>query len=206
MTDDEFLRFAAGYEGYRLETNAEGEVVVMPPAGAETSARNAKILFQLGAWALRRANGAFFDSSGGFRLPNGARRSPDAAWISSARLRTVAPAQRRSILPVAPDFVIELLSPSDRLAAAQAKMREYLSNGVQLGWLIDADRRQVHIYRPHREPEILSDPSQVQGEGPVKGFTLQLQSVWEGLSGAGTAKPRSRAAAGGAARRKSSKT
>jgi len=168
LTDAQFQAFCEEYSDYFLEYTAEGELIIMPPTDPETSATNAEIARQLGNWAYLRRDGKVTEATGGFKLPNGARRSPDAAWISRARLDA-----RRC-----PEFIIELLSPFDRPKRAHAKMLEWVANGVELGWLIDPRKRTVAVYRPDREPEVLTGVEEVAGEGPVEGFTLDLLSVW----------------------------
>jgi Uma2 family endonuclease len=168
LTDAQFQEFCEQYADFRLEYTAEGELIVMPPTDPDTSARNAELTTQLALWSKRRRDGKVTDSSGGFKLPNGARLSPDAAWISRARLSA-----RRC-----PEFIIELLSPTDRPRKAHAKMLEWIENGVELGWLIDPRKKQVTIYRPGCEPEIRTGVNEITGEGPVEGFTLDLLPVW----------------------------
>ncbi len=169
LTDAQFQEFCEQYADYRLEYTAEGELVIMPPTDPETSARNAVLTFQLTGWALKNRRGIATDSSGGFVLPNGARLAPDAAWISRSRLRSKQ----------CPEFIIELLSPTDRPGKIHAKMLEWIANGVELAWLIDPKRQAVTIYRSgSREPEIRSGVTSLAGEGPIKGFVLDLQPVW----------------------------
>ena len=167
LTDAEFQAFCDQYPDYRLESTVEGDVVIMPPTDPETGDRNAEITAQLKTWSRGR-NGLTPDSSAGFKLPTGARRSPDAAWISRGRLRTRG----------CPEFVIELLSPSDRVRVVQEKMQEWIDNGVELGWLINPRNQSVTIYRPGQEPMTLSSVMEIEGEGPVAGFVLDLRPVW----------------------------
>lgn len=187
MTDEEFLAFCGEYPDCFIESNAEGEIIIMPPAGPETSTRNVRILVPLQVWADADGRGEVTESSSGFRLPNGARRAPDAAWVSHERLAQVPASKRGGIFRTAPEFVIELMPPSDRLRAAQAKMLEYMENEVLLGWLIDPRKRVVYVYRPGMAAEILESPKQVVGEGPVEGFVLGLEYVWRGYSHIGAA-------------------
>ena len=169
MTDEKFQALCDEYEDYCLEYTAEGELLIMPPTDPETGARNALIIYQLTNWSIAKGLGIVTDSSGGFVLPNGARRAPDASWTSRNRFR-----QR----PLCPQFVIELLSPTDRPKKADAKMREWLANGVELGWLIDPRSQSVTIYRPHQEPEVRLGITSLAGEAPIEGFTLDLASIW----------------------------
>ena len=163
MTEEQFYEFCLANRDLRIERNSSGEVIVMPPAFSDTGNRNFNIAVQLGSWAERDGTGLGFDSSAGFTLPNGAIRSPDAAWIKLARWKELTEKQKASFAPICPDFVIELRSKSDTVASLQKKMEEYLANGTVLGWLVDRQNRQVHIYRPHQEPVILHDP---KGEHP----------------------------------------
>jgi Uma2 family endonuclease len=181
MTDDEFYDFCQLYPDFRIERSAEGEIIIMPGTGLETGSRNNEISRQLGNWAIEDGRGEAFDSSTEYLLPSGAGRSPDASWVDKARLAEVTREQRRKFTRICPDFVVELNSPSDRLSRVQQKMREWIENGVRLGWLIDADNRTAYIYRPGREPEILVEPPRLEGEGPVAGFVLKLERIWAGL-------------------------
>ena len=141
--------------------------------------RSGELFLQLRRWADQDGSGVVFDSSTGFELPSGAIRSPDVAWVKRARLAALTPEQKERFLPLCPDFVIELRSPSDRLALLQEKMSEYASNGAQLGWLIDPTTRRVFVYRPELEPEVLQDPLVLRGGPALPGFVLTLQPIWE---------------------------
>lgn len=163
----------------RIERTAHGELVIMSPTGGETSARNFNLVRQLANWAEQDGSGQGFDSSGGFVLPNGAMRSPDAAWVPIQRLRPLSSEQRKAFLPLCPDFVIELRSSSDRLQDCQAKLAEYVQQGVRLGWLVDPLERSVHIYRPGQPVEVLEDPASVSGDPELPGFVLELSKVWD---------------------------
>jgi Uma2 family endonuclease len=178
MTEDEFFEFCQINRNLRIERTAQGELIVMPPAGGETGRRNAEITIQLGLWARQDGAGTTFDSSTGFQLPNGAVRSPDAAWVKHARLNALSPEQREKFLPLCPDFVIELRSPTDRLSAVEEKMREYMDTGAQLGWLIDPAQRRVYIYRPQAPVQTMENPEAVSGDPILPGFALDLREVW----------------------------
>jgi Uma2 family endonuclease len=180
MTDDEFARFCAEHPDLFFEMTAEGELIVMPPTYSFTGVRNTRINRQLDVWAEQDGRGFASDSSTGFVLPNGARRSPDAAWTLKSRIAQLNPASRSKFWHLCPDFVIEL-SSTDRPRKLGDKMREYLANGAQLGWLIDPDHRSVAIYRPDAEPETRTDIDSISGEGPVAGFVLDLSFVWNPL-------------------------
>jgi Uma2 family endonuclease len=175
MTDEQFAAFCAENPDYFIEMTAEGELLIMPPNFSLTGARNQKIGSRLEIWAERDGRGTVTDASSGFVLPNGARLAPDAAWTLNGRL----PPDLRGFWHLSPDFVIELRSDTDRLNKLRAKMREWIENGTQLGWLIDPERRVVEIYRPGQEPETLEGSDRIAGEGPVAGFDLDLRRVWE---------------------------
>jgi Uma2 family endonuclease len=165
----------------RLELTAKGKLIIMPPTGGTAGGRNFELCIDLGNWNRQTQLGIAFDSSTVFALPNGARRSPDVAWVKSDRWNALSPEQQDGFPPLAPDFVIELVSPSDlqsqRYEDLQAKMVEYLDNGAQLGWLIDLERQRVEIYRPGRDPEILESPQTLSGETVLPGFELDLSSM-----------------------------
>jgi Uma2 family endonuclease len=178
LSEDQFFAFCQLNGDLRIERNAEGELLIMPPAGGDTSDRNSEINMQLRMWAKRDGSGVVFDSSGGFRLPNRAVRSPDASWMLRSRYEQIPAAERRVFVPACPDFVLELRSPSDRLQTLQAKMREYLANGARLGWLLDPESRRVYVYRPDRPVERLDDPATLVGDPVLVGFVLNLHEIW----------------------------
>ncbi len=179
MTDEEFYDLCRANPDLRIEQTAEGEILIMPPTGGETGYQNHDLGWQLVSWARRDGRGRTFDSSTEFILPNGAKRSPDASWVERSRLARLTRAQKRKFLPLCPDFVVELTSPTHRLRAVQKKMREWVENGAQLAWLLDTDNRTAYIYRPGREPERLVAPKRLVGEVPVKGFVLDLTEIWD---------------------------
>jgi len=179
LTDDQFFELCQINRDLRLERTAQGDIIVMPPTGWETGDRNAEITCQLRNWAKLDGSGVATDSSTGFKLPNGADRSPDAAWVSRARLLNLTPEQKKKFLPLCPDFVIELCSPTDDLDDLKLKMDEYMENGARLGWLIVPKDRHVHVYRPGAAVEILKGVQEVSGEPELKGFVLNLREIWE---------------------------
>jgi Uma2 family endonuclease len=179
LTDDQLFELCQLNRDWRIEYTAQGELIVMPPTGWESGSQNAEITFQLRWWARGDQTGVASDSSTGFKLPNGATRSPDAAWVRRTRLAGLTREQKQKFLPLCPDFVIELRSQTDNLQAVLAKMQEYLDNGVQLGWLVDPLTRRVHVYLPQRPPEILEAPSTVSADPLLPGFVLDLQQIWE---------------------------
>ena len=179
LSDDQFFDFCQVNGDLRIERTAAREIVIMSPTGWETGSRNAEIIAQLRTWARADGTGVSADSSTGFKLPNGAIREPDAAWVRKTRLSSVPPDQKQRFLPLAPDFAIELRSPSDQLAVLQSKMVEYVENGVQLGWLLDPETRSVYVYRPQTQVEELRNVSSVAADPEAPGFTLDLKLVWE---------------------------
>jgi Uma2 family endonuclease len=179
MTDDEFFEFCQLNRDLRIERNAKGEIIIMPPAGGETGSRNSVLNARLYNWASKDGRGIVFDSSTGFDLPNGATRSPDASWVLQSRLATLRPEQKRKFLPLCPDFVVELRSPSDRLQDVQDKMEEYMANGAQLGWLLDPETRSVYIYQPGIASIHLRDPVTITGDPVLPGLVLRLAEVWD---------------------------
>lgn len=178
FTDDEFWEFCRRNDGMRIEMTKEGDVIVMPPTGSETGDRNAEITMQLRLWAKKNKRGKSYDSSTGFKLPDGATLSPDASWIQKERIEKFTAKEREKFLPLCPDFVLELRSASDSLKDSQKKMAEYIENGARLGWLIDPKTKQVHVYRPNREAEILVNPQTVSGEDVLENFELDLTEIW----------------------------
>ena len=181
MDDEAISKFSALNPELRVERTAEGEIVVMPPAFSNTSNRNGRITTQLGNWAERDDTGEYYNATGGFRLPNGALRSPAASWVSHSRMEALTSEQRSSFFHICPDFVIELRSTSDSLRAVQDKMQEYMDNGSRLGWLIDplSAPPRVHVYRPGAEVEILDKPAQVSGDRELPGFVLNMTRIWQ---------------------------
>ena len=178
LDDDQFYELCRLNRELRIERAAGGGLSIMPPAGGETSRGNAEIARQLGNWARRDRTGASFDSSCGFVLPNGAIRSPDASWVLQERLNILTERQRSRFLPLFPDFVVELRSPTDSLPVLQDKMREYVDNGTSLGWLIDPQRREVFVYRSDGSVECLRAPEHVSAEPLMAGFCLELHEIW----------------------------
>ncbi len=179
FTDQELYELDAANEDLRIETNAEGDLEIMPPPFPETSRKNWDINLQLGNWARTDKTGVCFESSAKFTLPNGAKRMPDAAWILKERYYSFSEEERtESFTRIAPDFVIELRSKSDRLRNLKDKMLEYIENDVRLGWLIDPFEKKIHIYRRSGEIEILENAAKVSGENVLVGFELDLTEIW----------------------------
>lgn len=178
LTDEQFYQLCHNNRELRFERNANGDLLIMSPTGGETGNKNAGINAQLWNWNARHNLGKVFDSSTGYKLPNAANRSPDASWIPVAKWDALTNEQKQKFLPLCPDFAIELLSPSDKLAKAQDKMQEYLDNGMKLGWLINPQTRQVEIYHTGKQVEVLDFPDSLSGEDILSGFVLDLQSIW----------------------------
>src|ERR1035438_5965730 len=151
----------------------------MAPTGVESGYREGEAFAELRAWARRDGTGRAFNSNTGFILPNKATRSPDASWVKVSRLAKLGANQKRRFGQLCPDFVIEILSPSDRLPTVQAKMEEYRENGASLGWLIDPEERKVHVYRPGKRVECLDRPKRVSGDPELPGFALELARIWK---------------------------
>ena len=178
LTDEQFYQLCVNNRDLQIERNANGDLVIMPPTGGETGNRNGRLIQQLFNWSDRDGTGIAFDSSTGFILPNGANRSPDASWIPLAKWAALTDREKQRFLPLCPDFAVELLSPSDNLARTQAKMQEYLDNGMVLGWLINPVQQQVEIYRQNQQIEILNTLNSLSGENVLLGFVLDLQPIW----------------------------
>ncbi len=177
LTDEVFLEICRANPEIKFERTAKGNLVVMPPTGGETGNSNIKLSARLENWAERDGSGLAFDSSTMFQLPNGAYRSPDAAWIVMERWLALTAEERTGLPPICPDFVVELRSRSDSLKSVQDKMQEYMDNGVRLGWLIDPEGKQVEIYRQGQEKEILLAPTTLSGEELLPGFVLNLTQI-----------------------------
>ncbi|MCG5060148.1 MAG: Uma2 family endonuclease [Limnoraphis sp. WC205] len=179
LSDEQFFDLCQKNRDFKFERTASRVLVIMSPTGGETSNRNIELSYQLQAWSRQNQLGKAFDSSGGFKLPNGADRSPDASWVQRERWESLSLEQREKFLPLCPDFVVELRSASDRLKSLQDKMQEYRENGAKLGWLIDPQNKRVEIYRPDQEEvEIQENPTTLSGENVLPGFILDLTVIW----------------------------
>lgn len=177
LTDEQFFQLCQNNRDLRFERTAKGDLLIMPPTGGETSNRNARLTQRLMNWADTNELGIAFDSNGGFKLPNGADRAPDASWVKIERWNALTPEQRQKFLPLCPDFVVELRSPTDSLKATREKMQEYIDNGARLGWLIDQKNKRVEIYRQGQDVEILQSPTTLLGEDVLPGFVLDLNGI-----------------------------
>ena len=178
VTPKQFERLVHKHSELRLELTSTGELIVMPGTGFKTGRRNANLTYQLEAWARTDGSGVCCDSGTIFVLPNGARRSPDASWTQQEKFHHLPEKQQEGFGPFCPDFVVELRSPTDRLARLQSKMLEYLENGASLGWLIDPFEFRVYVYTPDHELDILESPATVSGDPLLPGFNLNLIELW----------------------------
>ncbi|MFS8779969.1 Uma2 family endonuclease [Synechococcus sp. W55.1] len=174
----DFIRLCAANPDLKLERTAQGELVIMSPTGGETGHWNAEITTDLTLWNRQSGRGKSFDSSTGFSLPSGSDRSPDLAWIPIEKWEALDPSVRQGFLPLCPDFVVEILSPTDSWIQTQAKMQEYMDNGCRLGWLLDPKAKRVMIYRQGQAPELVEDPETLSGEDVLPGFTLPIRNIW----------------------------
>ncbi|MEO1404049.1 MAG: Uma2 family endonuclease [Cyanobacteria bacterium J06635_1] len=178
LTDQQFYELCRAHPDVKFERTPGGHLLIMPPTGGETGNRNIEIGADFVIWNRQAKLGVLFDSSTCFRLPQGGDRSPDLAWVTQDRWDALPTEQREKFPPIAPDFVLELMSPSDSLTEAQAKMEEYMSSGVRLGWLLNRKLRNVRIYRPGVEPQILERPTTLSGADVLPGFLLTMETVW----------------------------
>jgi Uma2 family endonuclease len=179
LSDEDFFEFCQLNREWRIERTKEGDLIIRPPTGSKTGERNFKLTVKFGIWAEKDGTGKGFDSSTGFTLPNGAKRSPDLSWMRLERWNALTDEEQKRFAPVCPDFVVELRSESDALEALQEKMEEYIENGAQLGWLIDPVEKSVYIYRPQAAVECLEQPQTVSGESLLQGFALEMKEIWD---------------------------
>ncbi|MEB3191615.1 MAG: Uma2 family endonuclease [Snowella sp.] len=178
LSESQFFSLCQQNPDLKFERSYQGELIIMPPTGGETGRKNATLIARLVMWNETYNLGVVFDSSSCFRLPNGSDRSPDLSWLKKERWDSLTPEQQRKFPPLCPDFVLELLSPSDNLSFTQAKMQEYQANGVQLAWLLNPQDQQVEIYRLDYPVEILFRPSELSGENVLPHFVLNLAWFW----------------------------
>lgn len=178
---DHFFRFCQANPDLRIERTAQGDLVIMPPAGGSSGHGNIKLAYVFEEWAQRDRSGRAFDSSTGFKLPNRAVRSPDISWVRKDRLDKLTDEDWKKFLPLCPDFVLELRSPSDPLPMVKQKMEEYMANGARLGWLLDPIEKRLHIYHPNQGAEILENPGRISGEPILKLFELDVRQIWAAM-------------------------
>lgn len=178
ITDEHFQRLCTLNPELRLETNSEGELIIMSPTESETGRKNLDLGGQFWYWNRQYKLGVVFDSSTGFTLPNGAKRSPDVSWIAIERWNSLSQQEKEGFAPIAPDFVLELKSPRDSLGTLQNKMTEYMSNGVRLGWLINPQSKQVEIYHLEQAKEILENPDTIANNSVLPRLIIELNTIW----------------------------
>jgi Uma2 family endonuclease len=178
MSDHEFYEFCQLNPDWRIERTSQGDLVIIPPAGGTTGARNFTLIGLFSRWVEADGSGLGFDSSTGFTLPNGAKRSPDLAWVKRSRWEALSEEEREEFPPLCPDFVVELRSRSDDLATLKEKLQEYITNGAQLGWLIDPQESRVYVFRPHAQVLCLESPKTVSGDPVLPGFICDVQRLW----------------------------
>jgi Uma2 family endonuclease len=179
LSEDEFFEFCMLNKDLRIELTSAGDLIIMPPTGGKTGICNFKLIGSFAAWSEKDATGQGFDSSTIFSLPNGAKRSPDLAWVRNERWNQLSEKEQERFPPLCPDFVVELRSKSDSLRALQNKMQEYIENGAQLGWLIDPFKKKIYVYRPQVAVKVFDNPPHISGEPLLRGFTLDVQSLWK---------------------------
>ena len=178
VSDEQFAELCRRNPDLRIERTSEGDLIIMPPTGGKTGARNFYLTAQFGVWVQKDGSGKGFDSSTEFTLPNGAKRSPDVSWVRLKRWNALSNEEQEEFPPLCPDFVVELRSRSDRLKELQLKMEEYVANGAELGWLFDPFDKKIYVYRPRSSVEVLDNPRDISGEPLLKGFILDIQSLW----------------------------
>ena len=179
MENDDFLQLSRDNQDVQIEMTKDGDLIIMPGTGGLTGRKNSRIIRRLDEWAEKAGTGVVFDSDTIFCLPNGAKKIPDASWVSNEKWNALTKDEQARIVPFAPDFAIELRSRTDSLKDLQAKMQEYIENGTSLGWLIDADERKVYVYRQNANVEILDSLKEVSGEPFLQDFNLNLQEIWD---------------------------
>ena len=163
---------------FRFETDANGKLIIMSPTGSESGKYNGDLFGQIWYWNRQSKLGVVFDSSTGFKLFNGATRSPDVSWIAVERWNSLSDKEKRSFAPIDPDFVIELMSPTDDLSITQQKMQEYMNCRVKLSWLINPDAKEVEVYRLGRDKQVINNPNSLSGEHILPGLTVDLSDIF----------------------------
>ncbi|CAN5215691.1 Uma2 family endonuclease [soil metagenome] len=179
VSEAEFIEFCERNPDMRIEMSKDGDIIIMPPTNTETGKKNFDLSVDFGVWLRKNKRGVAFDSSTGFTLPNGARRSPDLTFVQNEKWNNLSREEKRRFARLVPDFVIELRSETDSLKDLREKMSEYIENGVSLGWLIDPQERKIHIYRAEKEVEILDNPKQIFGESVIDNFVLDLKNIFD---------------------------
>jgi len=177
LSDEELIRFCAENDPLRIERDKNGDLIVMTPTVFEGGGIEGDVFGELRTWALQDGRGKAYGPNTGVTLPDGSMRAADASWVSWKQINALTEKQRQTFAHICPEFVIEVRSKTDRIAPLQQKMRDWITNGAELGWLVDPVRRMVEVYRPGRGTEVV-DSSFVKGDGPVAGFVLELGKVW----------------------------
>jgi Uma2 family endonuclease len=181
LDEEQFFQFCQLNRELEIERTAEGDIIITAPEAGSSGLGSSKLNMIIGLWAERDGTGQVFGSSTGFRLPNGATRSPDVAWVRNDRLDALSEEEWHRFLPLCPDFVLELRSPSDSLEDLQRKLEEYRDNGAQLGWLLDPVNKRVHVYRPGATIAVLDNPASIVGEPVLPGFVLDVLQIWPAM-------------------------
>lgn len=174
LTDDQFYKLCINNPEMNIERSSKGVLIVMPPVGGESGNRESESMIDFGIWNRREQRGYVFSSSTIFKLPGGGDRSPDASWVERSHWNQLTADQKKKFPPIAPDFVLEIRSRTDKLATLQEKMQEYLDSGVRLGWLFNPQDQQVEIYRPEQPVEVRSLPTVLSGEETLVNFELSM--------------------------------
>ncbi len=178
LTDETLFRLCAANRDIQIERTKEGELIVMSPTGGGTGHRNSAIAYYLESWNRTAKMGIVFDSSTGFTLKNKAMRAPDASWVTKVRWEQLSDKERKKFPPICPDFLIELMSESDRLGVVQDKMEEWMDNGCRLSWLIDPYSEKAYIYREDGSRDVISSfDEKLSGEDVLTGFKLPLDEL-----------------------------
>lgn len=178
LTDEQFENLCRNHRDMKFELNKRGDLIIMPPTSPEAGWKNSELTTEVSIWSRKDKTGIVFDSSTMFTLPNKAKRSPDVSWMTKEKYNSLSKNEKQTFAKIVPDFVIELRSPTDNLKPIQNKMKEYIENGVKLGWLIDPNEKKVHIYRGNEEVEILDNPKTISGENVLQGFALNVSQIW----------------------------
>jgi len=177
MTNEEFYELCVENPELRIQRNAHGKIIIMPPATSETGRLNSKLHIEIGLWNRNFKLGETFDSSTGFKLPNGAERSPDTAWISKGRWDGLSTDQKRKFAPIVPDFVLELRSDDQGLTELREKMDEYTDCGCKLGWLVDPQNRRTYVYCTNEDIQTVKFEDVLSGEEVMPGLEIRLAEV-----------------------------
>lgn len=178
LTDKQFENLCRNHRDIKFELNKKGDLIIVPPTSPEAGWKNTKLTTKTEIWSEKDKTGIVFDSSTMFTLPNGAKRSPDVSWMIKEKYNSLSDEEKQTFSKIVPDFVIELRSPTDNLKPIQNKMKEYIENGVKLGWLIDPNEKKVHIYRENGKIDILENPKTISGEDVLKNFVLNVRQIW----------------------------